>query len=164
MRNAKSQLSGTTGVAVTLNPNLPTGVFDVIYTKWSVIVTRGYSSNEEDDRTNGCIETRRPTIDHNMVYVPGKNLKLRPLLHSQKKVGKGVKSVKPAHLYVMPASDEDAEHTIRRAMNRRPTLDHNMVYVPGKNLKLRPFYAHKKGAKRCKRSQSSTSQLDAGVG
>ena len=98
MRNAKSQLSGTTGVAVTLNPNLPTGVFDVIYTKWSVIVTRGYSSNEEDECTNGCIETRRPTIDHNMVYVPGKNLKLRPLLHSQKKVGKGVKSVKPAHL------------------------------------------------------------------
>ena len=104
MRNAQSQLSGTTGVDVTLNPNLPTGVFDVIYTKWSVIVTRGYSSNEEDDRTNGCIETRRPTIDH------------------------------------------------------------NMVYVPGKNLKLRPFYRHELGVERCERSQTSQSQLDAGVG
>jgi len=64
----------------------------------------------------------------------------------------------------MPASDEDAEHTIRRAMNRRPTLDHNMVYVPGKNLKLRLFYAHKKGAKRCKKCQTSPSQLNVGVG
>jgi hypothetical protein len=47
VRNAKSQLRGTTGGSVTLNHNLPTGVFDVIYTKWSVIVIRGYSSNEE---------------------------------------------------------------------------------------------------------------------
>ena len=64
-------------------------------------------------------------------------------------MGKGVKSVKPAHLYVMPACDEDAEHTIRHAMNRRPTLDHNMVYVPCKNLKLRLFYKKKvrKGVK-----------------
>jgi hypothetical protein len=44
------------------------------------------------------------------------------------------------------------------------TLDHNMVYVPGKNLKLRPLYAHKKGAKRCKKCQTSPSQLDACVG
>ncbi len=78
MRNAQFELSGTTGVTVTQHPNLPTGVIDVIYTKWSVIVTRGYSSNEEDERTIGCIETRRPTIDHNMVYVPGKNLKFTP--------------------------------------------------------------------------------------
>ncbi len=164
MRNAQSQLNGTTGVAVTLNPNLPTGVFHVIYTKWSVIVTRGCSSNEEDDRTIGCIETRRPTIDHNMVYVPGKNLKLRPLLHSHKKVRKGVKGVKPAHLNSMPASDEDPENTNGRPATRRPTLDHNMVYVPGKNLKLRLFYVHKKGAQRCQQCQTSPSQLDAAVG
>ena len=54
--------------------------------------------DEDPEHTNGRPATRRPTLDHNMVYVPGKNLKLRPLLHSQKKVGKGVKSVKPAHL------------------------------------------------------------------
>ena len=81
-----------------------------------------------------------------------------------KKVRKGVKSVKPAHLNSMPASDEDPEHTNGRPATRRPTLDHNMVYVPGKNLKLRPFYAHQKGAKRCKKCQTSPSQLDAGVG
>ena len=104
MRNAKSQLRGTTCVTVTLDPNLPPGVFDVIYTKWSVMVTRGYSSNEDAEHTIGCSETRRPT------------------------------------------------------------LNQNMVYVPGKNLKLRPFYAHKKGAIRCKKCQTSPTQLDAGVG
>ena len=61
-----------------------------------------------------------------------------------KKVRKGVKSVKPAHLNSMPASDEDPEHTNGRAATRRPTLDHNMVYVPTKNIKLRPFYARSK--------------------
>ena len=49
-----------------------------------------------------------------------------------------------AHLNSMLASDEDPEHTNGRATTRRPTLDHNMVYVPGKNLKLRPFYARSK--------------------
>ena len=63
----------------------------------------------------------------------------------------------------MAASDEDAVYTNGRPATRGPTLDHNMVYVPGKNLKLRPFYAHQKGAKRCKKCQTSTSQLDAGV-
>ncbi len=62
--------------------SLPPGVFDVIYTKWSVMVTRGYSSNEDAEHTIGCSETRRPTLNQNMVYVPGKNLKVRPLLHS----------------------------------------------------------------------------------
>ena len=81
-----------------------------------------------------------------------------------KKVRKGVKSVKPALLNSMPASDEDAERTIRRAMNRRPTLDHNMVNVAGKHSHLRLFDDHTKGAKRCKRSETSPSQLDAGVG
>jgi len=87
------------------------------------------ASDEDPEHTNGRPATRRPTLDHNMVY----------------------------------ASDEDPEHTNGRAATRRPTLDHNMVYVPGKNLKLRPFYAHQKGAKRCKKCQTSTSQLDAGV-
>jgi hypothetical protein len=77
-------------------------------------------------------------------------------------VRKSVKNVKPAHLNVMPACDEDAKRTIRHAMNRRPTLDHNMVYVQGKNLKLHPFYRHELGVKRCERSQISPSQLDAG--
>ena len=104
MRNAKSQLRGTTCVTVTLDPNLPPGVFDVIYTKWSVMVTRGYSSNEDAEHTIGCSETRRPT------------------------------------------------------------LNQNMVYVPGKNLKLRPFYRHELGVERFERSQTSPSQLDAGVG
>jgi len=63
----------------------------------------------------------------------------------------------------MPTSDEDAQRTIRRAMNCRPDLDHNMVYVPTKNLKLRPFYRHELGVERCERSQTSPSQLDAGV-
>ena len=42
----------------------------------------------------------------------------------------------------MPASDEDAEHTIGRTVTRRPTVNHNMVYVACENLKLRPFYRH----------------------
>jgi hypothetical protein len=61
----------------------------------------------------------------------------------------GVNSVKTAHLYLIPTSDEDAEYTIGRATTRRPTLDHNIIYVAGKNLKLRPFYAHEKCAKGC---------------
>ena len=44
----------------------------------------------------------------------------------------------------MPASDEDPELTNGRAATREPTLDHNMVYVPTKNIKLRPFYARSK--------------------
>ena len=48
----------------------------------------------------------------------------------------GVKSVKSAHLNLMPASDEDAERSIGRAATCRPTLDHNLVFVPGKNLEL----------------------------
>ena len=40
-----------------------------------------------------------------------------------KKVRKGVKGVKPAHLNSMPASDEDPEHTNGRPATRRPTLD-----------------------------------------
>jgi len=103
------------------------------------------ASDEDAEHTIRRAMNRRPTLDHNMVYVPGKNLKLRLF-------------------YAMPASDEDPEHTNGRPATRRPTLDHNMVYVPGKNLKLRPFYAHKKGAKRCKKCQTSPSQLDAGVG
>ena len=75
---------------------------------------------------------------------------------------KGVKSVKPAHLNSMPASDEDAEYTNGRAATRRPTLDHNMVCVPTKKLKLRPFYRHELGVERCERSQISPSHLDAG--
>jgi hypothetical protein len=76
-------------------------------------------------------------------------------------VQKDVKSVKPAHLSLMPASAEDAEHTIARAETSRPTLDQNMVYVAGKNLKLRPFYRHELGAKRRGKSQTSPFQLDA---
>jgi hypothetical protein len=60
-------------------------------------------------------------------------------------VRKGVKSVKPARFNVMPACDEDAERTIGRDVTRRPTLDHNMVHVAGKNLKLHPFYSHEFG-------------------
>jgi hypothetical protein len=40
----------------------------------------------------------------------------------------------------MPSCDEDAEHTIGRAATFRKTLDHNMLYVSGENLKLRPFH------------------------
>ena len=64
----------------------------------------------------------------------------------------------------MPPSDEDPEHTIRRAMNRRSSLHHTMVYVSDKSLNLRPFYRHELGVERCERSQTSQSQLDAGVG
>jgi hypothetical protein len=55
--------------------------------------------------------------------------------------------VKTANLYLMPTSDEDAEHTIGRAAALRPTLDHKTIYVAGENLKLRPFYAHEIGHK-----------------
>ena len=80
-----------------------------------------------------------------------------------KKVRKGVKRVKPAQLNSMPASDEDAVYTNGRAASRGPTLDHNMVCVPTMNLKLRPFYRHELGVERFERSQTSPSQLDAGV-
>jgi hypothetical protein len=76
---------------------------------------------------------------------------------------KGVKGVKPANLNSMPVSDEDPEHTNRRPATRRPPLDHTMVYVPGKNLNLRPFGADQKGAKRCKQCQTCTSKLDDSV-
>ncbi len=36
------------------------------------------------------------------------------------------------HLNSMLASDEDAEHTIRRAATRGPIVDHNMVCAAGK--------------------------------
>ncbi len=65
------------------------------------MVTRGYSSNEDAERTIGYSETRRPTHDHNMVYVPCKNLKLLPLLHTFYEDFEGVK---PAHPNLMPAS------------------------------------------------------------
>ena len=51
----------------------------------------------------------------------------------------------------MPASDEDAERTIRRAAARRLTLDYIMVYVAGEILMLGPFYGHEIGAKRCEK-------------
>ena len=79
-----------------------------------------------------------------MVYVLGKNPKLRPFYAHQKGAKRCKKSVKPAHLNSMPASDEDPELTNGRAATREPTLDHNMVYVPTKNIKLRPFYARSK--------------------
>ena len=121
------------------------------------------ASDGDPEYTNGRATTRRPTLDHNMVYVPGKNPKLRPFYAHQKGAKRCKKSVKPAHLNSMPASDEDAVYTNGRPASRGPTLDHNMVCVPTKNIKLRPFYAHQKGAKRCKKCQTSTSQLDAGV-
>ena len=102
------------------------------------------ASDEDPEHTNGRAATHGPTLDHNMVYVPGKNPKLRPFYAHQKGAKRCKKSVKPAHLNSMPASDEDPELTNRRAATRRPTLDHNMVYVPTKNIKLRPFYARSK--------------------
>ena len=80
-----------------------------------------------------------------------------------KKVRKGVKGLKPAHLNSMAASDEDAVYTNGRPATRGPTLDHNMVCVTTMNLKLRPFYRHELGVERFERSQTSPSQLDAGV-
>ena len=56
-----------------------------------------------------------------------------------------MKSVKPAHFNVMQACIEDAERTIRHAATRRPALDHDMVYVAGKNLELHPCYGHELG-------------------
>ena len=44
-------------------------------------------------------------------------------------------------LSIPPMSDEDAERTIGCAATRRLILDHNMMYVGRKNLKLRPVYA-----------------------
>ena len=46
-----------------------------------------------------------------------------------------VKSVEPAHLNLMTASDEDAEHAIGYPVTRIPPMDHNMVYVEGEKLK-----------------------------
>ena len=98
--------------------------------------------DEDAEHTIGRPATRRPTLDHNMVYVTGKNLKL-PSFTLTTKVRKGVQSVKPAHLNSTPASDEDPEHTNGHAVTRRPTLDHNMVYVAGKYLELHPFHCHR---------------------
>jgi hypothetical protein len=57
----------------------------------------------------------------------------------------------------MLACDEDAERTIGCAVTRRPTMA--MVYVAGEILKLRPLYAHEIGAKRCKKCETTPSQL-----
>jgi hypothetical protein len=62
-----------------------------------------------------------------------------------------------------PPSDEDAEHTIGCAATRRPIMDHNIVHVAGKNLKLLPVYCREIVVKRGKKSQNTPSQLDAGV-
>ncbi len=100
-----------------------------------------------------------------MVYVAGEILQL--LSHAPStlthQVRKGAKSFKPAHLNLMPACDEDAEHTFGCAATRRPTLDHKMAYVAGEILQLLPFYAHEIGAKRCEKCQTSPSHLDAGM-
>jgi hypothetical protein len=94
-----------------------------------------------------------------MVYVQPRISSYAPSTLT-KYVQKGVKSVKTAHLNLMPASDEGVEHTIGRAAAHRPTLDHNIIYVAGENLKLRPFYAHAMTGKVCKKCQNSPSQLE----
>jgi hypothetical protein len=63
----------------------------------------------------------------------------------------------------MPASDDDAEHTIGRTVTRRPTVNHNMVYVACENLKLRPFYRHETGVSGLEQSQTNPSRFDTGV-
>jgi hypothetical protein len=42
---------------------------------------------------------------------------------------------------------KDTQNTIGRVASHRPTMDHNMLYISGENLKLRPFYAHEIGQK-----------------
>jgi hypothetical protein len=89
---------------------------------------------------------------------------MRSILPSRTRwVRKGVKSLKPAHFKVMQACIEDAEHANGRATTRRPTLDHNMVYVAGKNLKLHPFYSYELGSQRCEKCETSLFQRDAGT-
>ena len=67
----------------------------------------------------------------------------------------------------MRASDEDTEHTIGRKVTRRPTVNHNMVYVACENLKLRPFYRHETGVSEresgLEQSQTNPSRFDTGV-
>jgi hypothetical protein len=63
----------------------------------------------------------------------------------------------------MRASDEDTEHTIGRKVTRRPTVNHNMVYVECENLKLRPFYRHETGVSGLEQSQTNPSRFDTGA-
>jgi hypothetical protein len=65
--------------------------------------------------------------------------------------------------HMRQASDGDPDHTNGRVTTRRPNPQHNMVYVTCENLKLCPFYDHKKSANRCKKCQTCPSQLDTGV-
>jgi hypothetical protein len=53
--------------------------------------------------------------------------------------------LKPASFNMMMACIVNAERTIGRVATRRPTLDHNMVYVAGRNLELHPSYCHELG-------------------
>ena len=55
---------------------------------------------------------------------------------THKTQSKGVKCVKTPQINLMPSCDADAEHTIGRAATFRQTLDHNIIYVSGENLKL----------------------------
>jgi hypothetical protein len=123
------------------------------------------ASDEDAEDTIGRAAAHRPTLDHNMVYVAGENLKLCPVCDHEirQQVRKGVKSVKLPHLKSISASDQDAEHTTGRAVTHRPTLDHNMVYTAGKNLILHPVCNHEIGAKRCTKCQNNPSQLVAGI-
>jgi|LauGreDrversion2_3_1035106.scaffolds.fasta_scaffold652021_1 hypothetical protein len=67
--------------------------------------------DEDAERTIARAETSRPTLDHKMVYVAGKNLK-QCAFYRHELGGKSVKGVKPAHLNVMPACDEDAPRPV----------------------------------------------------
>ena len=50
--------------------------------------------------------------------------------------------VRLTHLDSTQASDEDAEHTMGCVVSKRPTLDHNVVCVAGKNLMFCSVYVH----------------------
>jgi hypothetical protein len=92
--------------------------------------------DEDPEHTNGRPATRRPTLDQHGIRV-WQESQVTPLLLSQKRCKKV--SNQPDSTQ---ASDEDAEHAIGCVVSKRLTLDHNMVYVPGKNLIFLPVYVH----------------------
>jgi hypothetical protein len=93
------------------------------------------ASDEDAEHTIGRAAAHRPTLDHNIIYVAGENLKLRPFYAHE--IGqKGVNSVKTAHLNLIPTSDEDAEHTIGCAAALRQTMDHTHTHALSLTLSI----------------------------
>jgi hypothetical protein len=115
------------------------------------------NANDETERTDedaqhtiGCVVSKRPVLDHNVVCVAGKNLMFCSdyVQQTQQQVRFVFAGVNPFELDAGIWRLMQTPSTPTKPATPRPTLDYHMVYVPTKNLKVRPFSAHQKGAKR----------------